>query len=242
MCSTVISSSSSTKAKRKEILQHTFPALSDSVSKGDGSFLRTDSGSHRAVLWTGVTRGADRAVSAPPESQRESRRVAGDSAKSQHSLRRLVPSAGFFSFFFFETVPMEAGLSPCSWNFLQAQSSRAGRGRQSRDPQGEFAASPTCREPRFFWLWVFAPVFFFFWTPTCTKLTSWDDMGTVRIQSAFNNVIKKNKKKNRRACDVTQRAVLDIAWGNILMSRCDRGQRTRTKIKFESSGPVLWIP
>lgn len=51
MCSTVISSSSSTKAKRKKILQHMFPAFSESVSKGDGGFfLRTDSGSHREVL------------------------------------------------------------------------------------------------------------------------------------------------------------------------------------------------
>lgn len=165
-------------------------------------FRGTDSSSH-GLLWTGVTRGADRAVSAttppptssppPPSPKERACRVAGDSAKSQHSLRRLVPSALSFYFLFFETVPMEAGLSPCSWNFYRLSL----RGQEEEDRVGilqeEFAASPTCREAPLGFALAFCFCFFPS-MPARTRLTSRDDVGTVRIQSAFEIVIKKKKK------------------------------------------------
>lgn len=60
-----------------------------------------------------------RAVTALSPRERERERVAGESAKSQHSPRRLVPSVFWNRQCSFEPVPMEAGLSPRSWNFYK---------------------------------------------------------------------------------------------------------------------------
>lgn len=146
-------------------------------------------------------------------------RVAGESAKSQHSPRRLVPSVFWNRQCSFETVPMEAGPKPSQLKLLQAQCSRAGRERQSWDLQKQFAASLlSLSSTRLRFQRSDSCSLFFYYLVRCERtrqenVRKWPGK-TARGEKGFKVYVK------WRVCDVTQEAVLDIAWGKILMSVC----------------------